>query len=188
MDNLISYAHTYENFYKQPILNVFHAACSCVVGQQVAFNVGRSIRTDLYKLCGYPLSRKLILGTDLTQIKNLTLVRIQLLKNMAEIDDERELCDVLLDYSKLKGFGQWTFDAVSILLGINSNVNLSSDSYICKNLSLYIGLKLTRKECHEYIAKAGDNQTKVCYLLWRLKPKSISKITQNLPLNLDDFV
>lgn len=192
MDKLIEYANTYEQFYKQPISNIFHIACGCVVAQQVSFTVGRNIREQLYGLCidsqTNQLSPKLILETDLTQIKNLTPKRIELLKAMAKINDQREVDKVLLDYSKLEGFGRWTFGAVSILIGINDYINLSSDSYIRKNISLYIGLKMTEKECHEYIAKADNNQTKVCYFLWRIKPQNIYKVKQNIVLTKEDFI
>ena len=107
---------------------------------------------------------------------------------MARIDDQRETNKILLDYSKLEGFGKWTFGAVSILMGINDPINLSSDSYIRKNISLYVGLKMTEKECHEYISKAKQNQTKLCYFLWRIKSQSIYKLKQNDILNEEDFI
>ena len=105
MDTLILYANTYEHFYKQNVSGIFHVACGCVVGQQVAFTVGRDIRKELYRLCCEDggLSRKLILEIDLNQIKNLTGKRILLLKSMAQIDDKRDVNEVLLDYSKLSG-------------------------------------------------------------------------------------
>jgi len=192
MDNLITYANTYEQFYKQNAQSIFHVASGCVAGQQVSFAIGKSIRKELYKLCNDPitnqLSRKLILETDLTQIKNLSLNRIELLKKMAKINDQQEIAQILQDYSKLKGFGSWTFNAVSILMGIDNCVNLSTDAYIRKNISLYVGLKMTEKECHEYISTAGLDQTKVCYLLWRIKPQSIHKLKKQSVLNKGDFV
>lgn len=192
MDTLITYANTYEQLYKQNVQSIFHVASGCVVGQQVSFATGKSIRQELYKLCSDPLtnqlSRKLVLETDLTQIKNLTLNRIELLKKMAKINDQQEIAQVLLDYSKLKGFGLWTLNAVSILMGINNSVNLSTDAYIRKNISLYVGLKMTEKECHEYISTAGLNQTKVCYLLWRIRPQSIHKLKDKSVLDREDFV
>ena len=188
MDILCSYAHIYQDLYKQNIMSVFHVAVGCVVGQQVAFKIGRNIRKRLYELCGFPVDKQLILETDLSQINNLTPLRITLLKKMAKIDDDRDINIVLDDYVKLNGFGKWTYDAVGILVGVNNNINLSSDSYIRKNLSLYTGLKLTQKECHEYILKANNDQTSVCYLLWRIKPQSINKITYGLELTQADFV
>jgi len=188
MQLLIDSAIKYEDYYKQPINPIFHVACGCICSQQVAFNIGRNIRSSLYKLCGFPLTREAILNNDLSIIKNLTLSRIELIKNMANIDDSRSNIEILDDYYKLKGFGKWTYNAVSILLNINDNINLSSDAYIRKNLSLYINIKMTEKQCFDYISKAENNQTKVCYFLWRIKPTSIQKLNNNEILTKDDFV
>jgi len=188
MELLIDSAIKYENYYKQPINPIFHVACGCVCSQQVAFNVGRNIRSSLYKLCGFPLTREAIINNDLTQIKNLTNARIELIKNMANIDDTRPNIDILNDYIKLKGFGSWSYNAIAILLDISDNINLSSDAYIRKNLSLYTGNKMSEKDCFDYISKAENNQTKVCYLLWRIKPTSINKLKNNDVLIKDDFV
>jgi len=188
MDKLIQNAIKYESFYKQPTYPIFHIACGCVCGQQVAFNVGRNIRSDIYKLCGFPLTRQSILNNDLTQIKNLTISRIELIKNMANIDDTRSNIDILNDYFKLKGFGNWTYGAISILLEIDDNVNLTTDAYIRKNISIYNGIKMTQKDCFNYISKAENNQSKICYLLWRIKPTSINKMLNDQILTKDDFV
>lgn len=170
MDLLINSAIKYENYYKQPI---FHVACGCICSQQVAFNVGRNIRSSLYKLCGFSLTREAILNNDLSQIKNLTVSRIELIKNMANIDDSRSNIEILDDYTNLKGFGKWSFSAISILLDISDNINLSSDAYIRKNLSIYTGIKMNEKQCFDYISKAENNQTKICYLLLRINPNSV---------------
>lgn len=189
MDRLIEYAKTYENYYKQKINGIFHTACGCVVGQQVTFNVGRNIRKNLYELYGFPLNRELILNADLSQIKNLSDNRILLLKQMAKIDDNRNHADVLNDYSNLKYFGKWTFGAVSILMDLDDNINLASDTYIRKNLALYTNQsKMSEKEAFDYISKAEYEQTRICYLLWRIKPSSISKINNNVELTVNDFV
>lgn len=188
MEVLIKYAIEYKEYYEQPINPIFHTACSCVTSQQVKFSVGRSIRKDLYELCGFPLTRQSILNADLSKIKNLTHQRITLLKQMAEIDDNRDNINVINDYSKLNGFGKWSYGAVCILMGLNNDVNLTSDSYIRKNLSLYCGQKMTEKECFNYIFKSENNQTSVCYLLWRIKPDSIIKIKKNEILTKNDFV
>jgi 3-methyladenine DNA glycosylase/8-oxoguanine DNA glycosylase len=188
MDQLIEYAIRYESFYKQTINDIFHTACSCVVGQQVAFTIGRNIRKTLYELYGFPLKRQTILDADLTQIINLSPKRIILLKEMAKIDDSRDVSTVLDDYSKLVGFGPWTLNAVKILMDIDDEVNLYSDSYIRKNLSLYVGIKLSEKECENYIFNAKQHQTKICYLLWRIKPTSVIKIKDKKTLENHDFV
>lgn len=162
-----------------------------ISSQQVAFNVGRNIRSSLYKLCGFPLTREAMINNDLSQIKNLTNSRIELIKNMANmanIDDSRLNIEILDDYFKLRGFGSWSYKAVSILLDIDDTINLSSDAYIRKNLSLYTGNKMNEKDCFNYISKAENNQTKVCYLLWRIKPTSINKLKNNDVLIKDDFV
>jgi len=188
METLIVYALKYSNLYKQNILGVFHIACGCVCGQQVRFDIGRQIRKQLYEECGNPLTPKAILETDLTLIKNLTPSRAKLLLQMAEIDDQRLAEDVIKDYSKLKGFGQWTIDAVSILTNASDSINLSGDAYIRKNLSIYTGITMTEKTCYNYILDAGKHQTAICYLLWRIKPQSVNKMKQNKKLTLEDFV
>lgn len=188
MDLLINNTVKYEDYYKQPINPIFHIACGCICSQQVAFNVGRNIRSSLYKLCGFPLTREAILNNDLTQIKNLTSSRIELIKNIANIDDGRSNIEILNDYIKLKGFGKWTYNAICILLDISDNINLSSDAYIRKNLSIYTGLKMNEKDCFDYISKAENNQTKICYLLWRIKPTSVIKLKNDEILTKDDFV
>ena len=188
MKVLINNAIKYENYYRQSINPIFHVSCGCVCGQQVAFNVGRNIRSSLFKLCGFPLTREAIINNDLTQIKNLTDSRIELIKNMANIDDNRPNIEILNDYSNLKGFGKWSVGAVSILLDINDDINLSSDAYIRKNLSIYTGLKMNEKDCFNYISKAENNQSKICYLLWRIKPTSIKKLNNNEILTKEDFV
>jgi len=188
MDILIKYAIDYEKYYKQPINSIFHTACSCVTSQQVKFNVGRNIRRALYTLYGFPLTRESILNADLAQIKNLTDKRIKLLKEMASIDDNRNGIDVLNDYSKLEGFGKWSYGAICILMGLSNNINLSSDAYIRKNLSMYSDNNMTERSCFNYILKAEDNQTAVCYLLWRIKPDSIAKIKNAEDLTKEDFV
>jgi len=155
----------------------------------VAFNIGRSIRKQLYELCGNPLTRLPILNVNLTKIRHLTPKRIILLKNMANIDDDRPNNEVLADYVKLKGFGKWTHDACSILLNTSNTINLSTDLYIRKNLAIYLNKdKLTEKEAYDYILLAIDNQTIVCYFLWRLKPRNIDKVKNNEELNRLDFV
>lgn len=189
MDLLIDSASKYEIYYKQEINPIFHVACNCVSAQRVAFNVGRNIRKSLYELCGFPLTREAIINRDLTRIKNLTNSRIELLKNMASIDDSRSNIEVLNDYFKLKGFGKWSYGAVSILLNIRNDINLSSDSYIRKNISIYTESKMSEKECHDYINIANDDdKTKVCYLLWRIKPTSVNKIRNIEILTNEDFV
>lgn len=188
MELLINSAIKYESYYKQPINPIFHIACGCVCSQQVAFNIGRNIRSSLYKLCGFPLTRESIINNDLTQIKNLTGSRIELIKNLANIDDNRPNIEVLNDYANLKGFGKWSVGAVSILLDIDDKINLSSDAYIRKNLIMYSGINMNEKDCFNYISKAENNQTKICYFLWRVKPTSIKKISNNEILTKDDFV
>lgn len=188
MELLINSATKYENYYKQPINPIFHVACGCVCSQQVAFNVGINIRSSLYKLCGFPLTREAIINNDLTQIKNLTDSRIELIKNMANINDDRSNVEILIDYFNLKGFGKWSYAATSILLDISDDINLSSDAYIRKNLAIYSGTKMNEKQCFNYILKAENNQTKVCYLLWRIKPTSVSKLNSNEILTKEDFV
>lgn len=188
MEALIDSAIKYEIYYKQPINPIFHIACGCICSQQVPFNVGRNIRSSLYKLCGFPLTKESVLNNDLSQIKNLTLPRIELINNMALIDDSRSNIEILDDYINLKGFGKWTYGAISILLNISDDINLSSDAYIRKNLSIYTGLKMNEKDCFDYISKAENNQTKICYLLWRIKPTSVKKISNDEILTKDDFV
>lgn len=188
METLVAYAIQYHELYKQNISGVFHIACGCVCGQQVAFNVGRQIRKQLYEICGTPLTPKAILEKDLTQIKNLTSIRLKLLLQMAMIDDQRSVDVVIDDYLKLKGFGEWTAGAVAILAGTDKLINLSSDSFIRKNLSIYTGSTLTVKQCHDYILTANENQTIVCYFLWRIKPQSINKLDKNKILKKSDFV
>lgn len=188
MELLINNAIKYEDYYKQPINPIFHIACSCVCSQQVAFNIGRNIRSSLYKLCGFPLTREAIINNDLSTIQNLTFSRIELIKNMADIDDSRPNIEVLNDYINLKGFGKWSYGAISILLNINDNVNLASDAYIRKNLMIYTGLKMNEKDCFNYILTAENNQNKICYLLWRIKPTSINKLNGNETLTKNDFV
>lgn len=187
MEKLCTYAKTYELLYKQPINNIFHTASSCVMGQQVAFNVGRTLRQDMYKLCGYPLSPHAILNNDLTQIKNLTESRITLLKQMANIDEGDDAKNVLDKYVKLKGFGNWSYGAVCILMDLNNNINLSSDAYIRKNLSLYFDRVLSVKDCDNYISMV-NNKSQVCYFLWRIKKDSIIKIKKDELLVKDDFI
>lgn len=188
MDNLITYADKYRDFYSQDVNSIFHIACGCVCGQQVAFGIGRGIRKQLYEMCGSPLTPEAILEVDLTLIKNLTPSRANLLLQMAKIDDSKSPKRVLQNYAKLSGFGPWSIGAVSILMGISNTINLSSDAYIRKNLSLYTGEKMTESKCHNYILTADENQTAVCYLLWRIKPQSIYKLNKNKKLTTDDFV
>ncbi len=188
MDTLISYANTYQHFYKLAISSIFHTACGCVVGQQVAFNVGKNIRKQLYELCGTPLTRDKILNIDLTKIPHLTQARANLIINMANIDHDRAPNLVLEDYSKLVGFGKWTHDAVSILLNISDTINLSTDAYICKNLELYLNKSMTKTTCYNYILSANNNQTLVCYFLWRIKKTSIQKVKNNEDLTREDFL
>ena len=188
MENLITYAKTYKHFYTLNIQNVFHTAVGCVVGQQVAFNIGRAIRKQLYEICGSPLTREAVLNADLTQITALKPSRAKLLIEMANINDQQELDKVINEYSKLSGFGKWTVDAVSILMQISNTINLSTDSYIRKNIELYTGKTMTQKRCHEYISFAGINQTNVCYFLWRLKKSSVCKVLNNKLLTREDFI
>ena len=188
MEKLIIYATTYQHLYKQPIYGIFHTACGCIVGQQVAFNIGRNIRKQLYEICGYPLTRDKVLKADLSSIKYLTPERKSLLLKLANIDDVRPISDVLNDYSALKGFGPWTYGAVSILTGISNTINLYTDSYIRKNLCIYTNSKMTIKNCNNYITNAGENQTGICYLLWIIKPNSVEKIRQGAILTTSDFV
>jgi 3-methyladenine DNA glycosylase/8-oxoguanine DNA glycosylase len=158
------------------------------MGQQVAFNIGRNIRKQLYEMCGNPIKREAILNADLTKIKNLTIERANLLKEMAKIDDTCEVKIVLESYSNLKGFGVWSHDAVSILLDISDTINLSTDSYICKNLAIYLNKPITKKSCHDYISIAENYQTIVCYFLWRIKNTSVHKLAKNEELIGDDFI
>jgi len=188
MELLINSAIRYESYYKQPINPIFHVACGCVCSQQIAFNIGRNIRSSLYKLCGFPLTREAIINNDLSQIKHLTDSRIELIKKMANINDNRPNIEILDDYISLKGFGKWSYGAISILLDINDNINLSSDAYIRKNLIIYTGTKMTEKDCFNYISKSENNQTKICYLLWRIKPTSVKKVINNEMLTKEDFV
>lgn len=186
MKILEDYAIQYESVYSQPIRPIFHTACSCVLAQQVSFKVGRTIRQELYQLCGFPLEKDKILNTNII-IKNLTPERLNLLKDLARINDNQNVIEVLNEYSKLKGFGVWSYGAVSILMGIDEHVNLYNDAYIRKNLSLYLGYKLLLNECKSFIATT-NHETKVCYLLWRLKSTSIIKIKNNEILTKDDFI
>lgn len=152
----------------------------------VSFNVGRNIRRQLYTLYGYPLKRDVILNADIN-IKGLTPERTQVLKTLANIDDDRNVKEVLEDYKQLKYVGIWTCGAIQILMDLDDHVNLSSDAYIRKNISLYVGKKMMEKECHYYINTTTE-QTKVCYFLWRIKTTSICKVRQHQLLIKDDFI
>lgn len=185
---LFQYAEQYEYLYRQPKKNILTVAVGCVAGQQVSFNVGRSIRRQLFELCGHPIEQDKLLNSDLSVVKNLTNSRITLLKEMAKIDHERSDREILADYQQLAGFGKWTTNAVSILLDLSDNVNLSSDAYIRKNLNLYTDSKMNEKQCYQYLEQFPNQQTKICYFLWRIKPQSIYKIKQGLELTKDDFV
>lgn len=114
--------------------------------------------------------------------------RIQLLREMAVINYSRTNNEILEDYQKLKGFGKWTTGAVSILLDLDDSVNLSSDAYIRKIISLYAGIKMNEKQCYQYINKFGNQQTKICYFLWRIRVQSINKVKLNLELTKEDFI
>lgn len=181
MELLINYAHTYELLYKQPSQTAFHNACSCVISQKIRFNQGREIRIALYELCGFPLTQACILACDLTQIKGLTEDKIILLRKMAEIEENVD------HYCKLKGFGTWSYNAVGILTNQRNDINLSCDKYIQKNVQLYYGIT-SQKECFQFIATAKQDQTIVCYFLWRIKPTSIGKIIDNQLLTINDFI
>jgi hypothetical protein len=188
MDNLIIYANTYQDLYKQSVHSVFHHACSCVVSQQVSFQIGREIRKQLYDLCGFPLTRNMVKATNLPNINNFKPSRISLIIAMTAIDDNRDPEIVLNDYMKLYGFGKWTFDAVSLIMNINNPINLSTDAYIRKNICLYCDKAMTQKECHNFILSAGADQSIVCYFLWRVKKSSIEKVKNKEQLALDDFI
>ena len=47
---------------------------------------------------------------------------------------------------------------------------------------------MTKKSCHEYILTAKNNQTIVCYFLWRIKKTSVHKLLNNEELGRDDFI
>lgn len=190
IDALVSYANKYKDFYTLNISSagVFHVACGCVVGQQVSFSVGRNIRKQLYEKYGNPLKREIILGADLTSIVKLTDKRSKLLLEMAKIDDERDVNLVIQDYAKLNGFGIWTKNAVSILMNVNRDINLSHDYYIRKNLSIYLNKTITQKQCHDYILLAKNNQTAVSYFLWRIKKESVEKVKSERELVREDFI
>lgn len=185
---LSQYAEQYEHLYKQPKKDALTIAVGCVAGQQVTFNVGRNIRRQLFELCGHPIDRNKLINSDLTVIKNLTSSRIRLLKEMAQIDHNKTDIELLEDYRQLAGFGKWTLGAVSILLDLSNDINLSSDAYIRKNLNLYTDSKMNEKQCYNYLEQFPNQQTKICYFLWRIKPQSIYKIKQELKLNQNDFV
>lgn len=188
METLIQYAIAYQDLYKQPNYGIFHTACSCICAQRVSFRTGRQIRKSLYELCGHPLTREAILNNDLTVIHALSPGRVILMKALTKIDDQRPPNEVIIDYAKISGFGNWSIGAVMILMELSNTVNLSSDSYIRKNLSIYIGNQLTERECNKYIAICGDYQSIVCYFLWRIKSQSINKISMNCELSQDDFI
>ncbi len=129
-----------------------------------------------------------MLNADLTHIRALTPSRAKLLLEMAKINDQLEPEKVIDEYSKLIGFGKWSIGAVSILMQISDTINLSTDSYIRKNLELYIGIPMTQKKCYDYISLTGNNQTSVCYFLWRLKKSSVNKVVKGELLTHDDFI
>jgi 3-methyladenine DNA glycosylase/8-oxoguanine DNA glycosylase len=194
MELLISYSEKYQNLYKQPNQSVFHTVISCICSQQVQFQIGRGIRKELYKKCGFPLTPNKVREIDLSEIKNLTLGRRNLILEVCEIveaydspdnDGEKEILDEIF---ALDGIGEWTKNAVSILLGLSDAINLSNDAYIRKNISLYLSKPVVFKECHNFISLAADDQTKVCYFLWRIKKESVYKINKNLELTKQDFV
>jgi hypothetical protein len=184
MELLVEYSLKYDNYYRQPIYDIFHLACGCVVAQQVSFAIGRNIRKALYDLCGFPLTKENILEHDLTQIKHLTQARITLLHEMAAIDDHSNILD---KYYELKGFGPWSYGAVALLLG-HKGINLSSDAYIRKNLGLYTGIKMTQKECYNYINTANGEESAICYFLWRIKCTGIMKLKNHEALTQNDFI
>ncbi len=188
MYQLQLYAEKYENLYIQPRYSLFHTIISCVTSQEVNFNTGRSIRKQLYKKCGFPLIIENVNKCDLTCIKGLTEGKRKLIEEIVE-NYEETLSDVELleKYSKLRGIGEWTINAVSILLGLSEDINLSSDQYIRKNMSFYIGKQITNKEIFLLINQC-ENKTKVSYFLWRIKPTSIYKISQNIEMTKEDFV
>lgn len=185
---LLQYAEQYELLYKQPKKDILTISVGCVAGQQVSFNIGRNIRKQLFELCGHPIQQELLLETNLTVIKNLTANRIILLKEMAKIDHNQSDINILEEYKKLNGFGKWTIGAVSILLDLANNINLSSDTYIRKNLALYTDSKMTEKQCYQYLEQFENNKTKVCYFLWRIKPQSIGKVRKGEELTREDFI
>lgn len=184
MELLLHNALKYDHYYRQPIYDIFHLSCGCVVAQQVSFTVGRGIRKALYDLCGFPLTQENILKYDLTQIKHLTQARITLLQEMAGIEDHPNL---LNKYHELKGFGKWSYGAVALLLG-HKGINLSSDAYIRKNLALYTGTKMTQKECYNYIKTSNGEESTICYFLWRIKCTSMTRIKHHEELTKNDFI
>lgn len=181
MDVLIDYAHQYKTLYEQPVYNVFHIACGCVIAQKIKFEQGRNIRKALYQLCGFPLTQENIKIHDLTQIKGLSPDKIILLKKMAEMEENVD------HYCKLYGFGTWSYNAVGILINKRDDINLSCDKYIQKNIKLYNGMT-SAKEYFQFIETAQNNKTITCYFLWRIKPTSIVKLKHKLPLTREDFI
>src|SRR5438132_172588 len=166
IDKLIEYSNKYYNIYKQPEQSLFHTIISCVCSQQVSFVIGRNIRNQLYELCGFPLTIENIKKIDLYEIKNLSQERIDLINQLIHINYEEECSIILNKCIKLKGFGEWTFGAVSILMGLSDNINLYRDSYIRKNLMIYTNDKNMKiKDCKQYISLFENDQTKICYFL-----------------------
>lgn len=195
VSNLICYAKKYIHLYKQPKQNIFHTIVACVCSQQVSFQIGRNIRKQLYEEYGFPLTVEKIDNDihSLNKPENLTYERQKLIIKICEIcksydEPEDSHNEILEKISELKGIGKWTIDAVSILLGLSDTINLSSDAYVRKNLCFYHDKNMKIKDCHKFIAQAEDDQTKVCYFLWRLKWKSVGKVAKGMDLDESDFV
>lgn len=181
MDVLIDYANKYYDMYKLVDYGAFHHACGCVIAQKIKFSVGRSIREKLYQLCGFPLTREKVLKRDLSHIDGLSTEKIALLKEMAKMEEDVD------NYCKLLGFGTWSYNAVGILINKRDDINLACDKYIQKNVFLYNGIKV-QKDCFCFLETAKNNKTKVCYLLWRLKPTSVIKLILGDDLVREDFL
>lgn len=180
MNVLIDYANKYFDTFKLVNYGAFHHSCGCVIAQKIKFSVGRSIREKLYELCGFPLTRDKVLKCDLTNI-GISDEKITLLKEMAKMEEDVD------NYCKLPGFGTWSYNAVCILMNKRDDINLACDKYIQKNIYLYNGIKM-QKNCFCFLETAKNEKTKVCYLLWRLKPLSVIKLINNDLLSKEDFL
>lgn len=181
MGKLVEYANKYYDMYKLFNYGVFHHACGCVVAQKIKFSVGRKIREELYRLCGFPLTQVNVLNFNLSKIVGLSQEKIILLKEMAKMEENLD------GYKTLKGFGPWSYNAVSILINRKDDINLVSDKYIRKNVQLYNGID-NQKNCFCFLETAKNDKTKVCYFLWRIRPTSIYKVINNESLGKEDFL
>lgn len=182
MDPLLELIIKTIEYWNLPSKTLFHHAISQFLTQKIRFETSRKIRKGLYEILGDPYDANKLEKITPVERNRLCLTEKQLL-TMYEIKKACLDDDPITKLSGIPGIGSWTIDSIKLMMNLDPDISLLSDSWIRSRISEY-----TSTDPYIFMDQYKGNRSIVSKFFWRIKPSGVIKLKRKVELIRDDFV